>query len=198
MNAVVLTAPQTFKFRFKKDKTGNQRPAFELPNVEVLTAEGVMDVIAKGGKGLGLLLETVAGVQRSACATIVGEDEKITAESFPYSRVTWEAIANQPARERTVIADETWESFIKEYLEIMPALTGKDQEQLGNACQVYLKKLTIIKSNKPLLEKLKGQLTIFVENTKKGEEFSDILELLMGRFDLYLSSNDVELIINNL
>lgn len=204
MNAPIQAAVDStvelkeFKFRFKKDKMGNQRPTFELKDIPVPNAAGVIAILEKGGKELKLLLEVMQDTVRYACAQIVGDDEKITQATFPLSKVTWEAIANQERAERTKIDDSVWEAFAKEYLEIMPALTNKDAEQLGNAVQVYMKKFAIIKTNKKVLEKLKEQLTIFVDNTKNGEQFADIIELLQGKLELYLSSNDVELLINNL
>jgi hypothetical protein len=186
------------KFRFKKDKMGNQRPTVELKNVPVPNENYVITILEKGGKELKLLLEVMAGTVRSAAAAIVSDDEKITADNFPMDKVSWEAIANQERAERATISQETWESFAKEYLEIMPALTNKTPDQLGNAIQVYLKKFAIVKTNKPVLSKLRDQLTIFVENTKNGEDFADILELLQGKLELYLNSNDVELLVANL
>ena len=186
------------KFRFKKDKMGNQRPTVELKNVPVPNENYVITILEKGGKELKLLLEMMAGTVRNTAATIVSDDEKITAENFPMEKVSWEAIANQERAERATISQETWEAFAKEYLEIMPALTGKTPDQLGNAIQVYLKKFAIVKTNKPVLSKLRDQLTIFVENTKNGEDFADILELLQGKLELYLNSNDVELLVANL
>ena len=202
MNAPTSAAPAVslveMKFRFKKDKMGNQRPTVELKNVPVPNENYVITILERGGKELKLLLEVMAGTVRSAAASIVSDDEKITAENFPMEKVSWEAIANQERAERATIAQETWEAFAKDYLEIMPALTNKSPEQLGNAIQVYLKKFAIIKTNKKVLEKLKEQLTIFVENTKNGEDFADILELLQGKLELYLNSNDVELLVANL
>ena len=189
---------KAMKFRFKKDKMGNQRPTFELKDVPVPSVAGIIAILEAGGKELKLLQEVMHDTVRYAAAQIVGDDEKITQASFPFSKITWTAIANQERAERTKIDDSIWEAFAKEYLEIMPALTGKDADQLGNAVQVYLKKFSIVKTNKPILGKLKDQFTIFVENTKNGEQFADIIELLNGKLELYLSSNDVELIINNL
>lgn len=206
MNAPATAAPSVslveMKFRFKKDKMGNQRPTVELKSVPVPNENYVIEILEKGpvaqNKELKLLLEVMASTVRSAAAAIVGDDEKITPENFPFAKITWEAIANQERAERATIPQETWEAFAKEYLEIMPALTNKDAEQLGNAIAVYVKKFSIVKTNKKVLEKLKEQLTIFVENTKNGEDFADIIELLQGKLELYLNSNDVELLIANL
>lgn len=178
---------------------GNQRAAFELPAVEVPSPAGLIAILEKGGKELQLVMDCMAETVRLAAASIISDDEKITgADNFPFSKITWEAIANQDKRERTKIDDATWELFAKDYLEIMPALTGKDADQLGNAIQVYMKKFAIVKTNKKVLEKLKDQLTIYVDNTKVGDQVSDILELLQSKLDVYLNSNEVELLIANL
>lgn len=202
MNDVTSTVPSVslveMKFRFKKDKMGNQRPTVELKNVPVPNEHYVVEILEKGGKELKLLLEVMASTVRSAAAAIVGDDEKVSADNFPVAKISWEAIANQERAERASISQETWDAFAKEYLEIMPALTNKDAEQLGNAIAVYVKKFSIVKTNKKVLEKLNDQLTIFVENTKNGEDFADIIELLQGKLELYLNSNDVELLIANL
>jgi len=203
MNAPATAAPAVslveMKFRFKKDKMGNQRPTVELKNVPVPNENYVITILEKGGKELALLLDVMQNTIRSAAASIISDDDKITgSDNFPMAKISWEAVANQERAERASISSETWEAFAKEYLEIMPALTNKDPEQLGNAIAVYMKKFSIVKTNKKVLEKLKEQLTIFVENTKNGEDFADIIELLQGKLELYLNSNDVELLIANL
>ena len=197
-NANTAIEHKEMKFRFKKDKMGNQRATFVLPNVPVPSVAGIIGILEKGGKELLLLQEVIYDTVRSAAATIVGDDEKITAETFPFDKISWSAIANQERAERTKIDEAVWEAFAADYLAIMPALTNKDPEQLGNALQVYMKKFSIVKTNKPVLQKLKDQLTIYVDNTKNGEQFSDIIELLQGKVDMYLKANDVELIVNNL
>ena len=202
-HAVVPNVDQTVelkeaKFRFKKDKLGNQRPTFELKNLPVPNANGIVEILTTGGKPLALLLEVVYDTVRAAAASIVADDEKISQESFPFDKVSWTAIANQERAERTKIEDSVWEAFAADYLAVMPAVTGKDAEQLGNAVSVYMKKFSIVKTNKPILAKLKEQLALYVEHSKQVDQFSDIIELLTNKLDTYLTSNDVELIINNL
>jgi hypothetical protein len=188
---------EEMKFRFKKDKLGVQRPTVVL-KLPVPNVAGIIAILEKGGKGLELLLEATSSVVRSVAVGIVGDDEKIAQETFPMDKVTWDAIANAPRAERTTIAAETWEAFSKDYLEIMPALTNKDAETLGNHVQVYLKKLAQIKTNKPILSKLQQQFAIYVDNTKKGEEFEEVINLLAGKFETYLKANDIEQLIANL
>jgi hypothetical protein len=186
-----------FRFRFKKDKLGNQRQAVEL-KLPVPNAQGVIAILEAGGKSLELLLEVIADTVRTAAASIVSDDEKVSQESFPLEKITWNAIATQPRAERTKIADELWEAFGKDYIDIMPSVTNKSAEAVGNAVSVYLKKFAQVKSNKPVLAKLKEQLGLYMEHTKSGDQFQEILDLLISKVDAYLSANDVELLIQNL
>lgn len=187
------------KFRWKKDKMGNQRPNVEI-KIGVPSVEGFVDILTKGGKGLELLSEAAYDVVRGAISAFLAENETATAKDIDPSKFTWEAIANAPASDRRVstISEEDWTIFGKEYIAIMPALTNKTEEQVGTAVQVFAKKLAPVKTNKEVLNMLKGQLAIFVNNTKKGEEMAEILELLTRKLDTYLASDDVELLIKNL
>jgi hypothetical protein len=196
-NVDPLTETKEFRFRFKKDKLGNQRQAVEL-KLPVPNAQGIIHILETGGKDLELLLEVIADTVRSQAAGLVSDDEKISQESFPLDKITWTAIANQPRAERTKIADELWEAFGKDYIEIMPSITNKSVDAVTNAVGVYLKKFAIVKTNKPILKKLQEQLALYVEHTKNGEQFQEILDLLTSKLDAYLKADDVELLIQNL
>ena len=80
----------------------------------------------------------------------------------------------------------------------MPAVTSKSVEAVTNATVVYLKKFSIVKTNKEVLSKLKDQLALYMEHTKNGDQFTEILELLVSKADSYLNANDVELLVQNL
>jgi hypothetical protein len=185
-----------FKFRFKKDDLGNQRPSVTL-NLPVPSVEGIIEILQKGGKGLEFLLEVCADTVRGAAVGFVQENEQINQENFPVAKILWDAIANAPRAERKTIAEEVWVGFAKDYLEIMPGVTGKKNEQLQLAIDVYLKKLNPVKTNKEILKKLKAQFDMWVANTK-SEEFAEIVELLNGKFETYLKADDVELLAANL
>jgi hypothetical protein len=186
-----------FKFRFKKDKLGNQRPTVEL-KLPVPSVEGIVSILERGGKGLELLLDVVSDTIRSAAASYVADDEKISQTSFPVEKILWEAIANAPRAERRSIAEEIWEAFAKDYIEIMPSVTGKSVEAVTNATVVFLKKFTIVKTNKEVLAKLKEQLGLYMEHSKNAEQFAEVLELLLAKVDSYLNANDTEMLIANL
>jgi hypothetical protein len=186
-----------FKFRFKKDKLGNQRPTVEL-KLPVPSVEGIVAILEKGGKGLELLLDVVSDTIRGAAATYVADEEKISQATFPVHKISWEAIATAPRAERRSIAEEIWEAFAKDYVEVMPSVTNKSIEAVTNATVVFLKKFTIVKTNKEVLAKLKEQLGLYVEHSKNADQFTEVIDLLVAKVDAYLSANDTDMLISNL
>lgn len=226
--AIVATFDKTldakdFKFRFKKDKLGNQRPTVEI-KAGVPSVEGIISILEKGGKGLELLQDALYDVVRSAIANDVADDEKFAQATADTATLTlkevtgkdaagkeivvettlpkysWEAIANQPREDRraSLIPEETWTDFAKSYQAIMPGVTGKSAEAVANATVVYLKKFSIVKSNKEVLSKLKDQLALYVENAKDAEQFQEVIDLLLKKVDTYLGANEVEQLVQNL
>lgn len=188
-----------FNFRFKKDKLGNQRPAVVL-KAGVPSVEGIVKILETGGKGLELLQDALYDVVRSALAAWVSDDEKASQETLDLSKFTWEAIANQPREDRRAssITVEQWNAFAADYQAVMPGITGKNADQVANAVVVYLKKFSIIKTNKPVIEALKTQLALYTDNSPNAEEHSEILELLVRKADTYLKADDVETLVANL
>jgi hypothetical protein len=192
-----LVDTKEFKFSFKKDKLGNKRSAVEL-KLPVPSYEGIQQILQAGGKGLELLQDVIYDTIRGAAAGYVADDLNISQETFPIDKVTWEAIANAPKSERKSIPDELWAAFAEDYTQVMPAATGKSADAVANAVAVYLKKFSVAKTNKPVLQKLKEQLGIYMETSPRAEEFADILELLINKADAYLKADDVEMILSNL
>ena len=186
------------KFRFKKDKTGSQRPTVELKKVPVPSVTGLINIIETGGKSLELLLEVASDTIRAALASYISDNEAAAENNIPWNKFTWKAVAEAPRAERSTIAAELWDAFTKDYLEVMPAVSGKTPDQLGNACQVYLKKFSIIKTNKPIIKNLQQQLGLYMEHSKKAEDFVEILELLNDKAKAYLEANDIEQLVANL
>lgn len=187
-------------FRFKKDKLGNKRSDIKL-NVAVPSVDGIVDVLTRGdAKEVQLLLDAVYDVVRSAAAGIIGDDENVTADNFPYDKVTWAAIAAQPKEDRrsSTISDEAWTEFSKSYIGYMPGATGKTEEAVANATMVYRKKFAPWKSDKKTLTKLKEQLALYVEGCPDAEQHQEILDLLLRRVDVYLKSDDLVALAANL
>lgn len=186
-------------FRFKKDKLGNKRDNVEL-KLPVPSVEGLQKIIATGGKELDLLLETVADQVRSVASGIVGERLDISQENFPFNDISWTAIANMERADRrsVVISDETWAAFGQDYIAVMAPVSGKSTTMLETAVQVYMKKMVPVKTNKEALAKLQGQLGLYLEHTKSGEEYAEILELLTRRIENYLKADEPQILAENL
>jgi len=196
VNTNEATVLQKFTYRFKKDKLGNKRAPVEL-TLPVPTIAGIVDILKAGGKELELLNDAIYGVIKSVAGEIVADNANISQETFPVAQVLWSAIANMPKAERATIPQEQWDGFVQDYLAVMPGLTGKSAEQVGLATQIYLKKFAMVKTNKPILGKLKEQLALYVE-TPNAENYSDVLELLLRRVDAYLSAEEMVVTADNI
>ena len=190
------TVLQKFAFRFKKDKLGNKRAPVEL-TLPVPTIAGIVDILKAGGKELELLNDAIYGVIKSVASEIVAENANISQETFPVAKVIWTTIANMPKAELTTIPQEQWDGFAQDYLSVMPGLTGKTADQVGLATQIYLKKFAMVKTNKPILGKLKEQLALYME-TPNAENYSDVMELLLRRVDAYLNAEEMVILADNL
>lgn len=207
-NQIEVTAPSTegkeFAFRFKKDDLGNKRSDVKV-TLQVPSFNGLVEILqnAEGShkKEFELLQEAVADYIASAARAVVNNDDKITGnDNFPHDQVTWTAIANQSKADRrsNTIPEDDWKAFANEYIEIMPGITGKTKEAVTNATIVYLKKFSVVKTDKAVLSKLQSQLALFAEHSKNVEQFADILELLNKRLETYLGADDIKQLVENL
>lgn len=162
------------------------------------TPAGIVAILEAGGKQLDLLLETAAEVIISQAREQVNAKDPFTQDDLDLSKLSWEAIANMPKAERRGggIAAEIWEGFQKDYLEIMPGLTGKTPEQVLNAAKLFVAKLNPCKSNKRVLTVLRAQLSLWYENTKAQEEYSSVFEFLDGKIDTLLKVDDQAMLDN--
>jgi len=186
-----------FKFYFRKDELGNKRPEVVL-KVPVPSVEGIVAILQAGGKELDLLLDTVADVVASQARSIVDETIDVSQDTFPMNKVTWTYIANleKAARRGGGIPKETWEAFAKDYVEVMPSITGKTQEQIGNAAKILLNKFSAVKTQKPVLHLLKDQLALYVSNSLNADQYIDCVEFLLNKADTLLSMTEADLLAN--
>lgn len=187
-----------FSFRTVKDEaTGltSKRPTVEL-SLPLLSIEGIVAALQAGGKQLDLIVEAVRQIQLDRAREIVNEKEDITADNFPYEELAWEKIANLPKAERRGggIPKETWEDFIKDYIAVMPAATGKTIDQVTNASKLLLNKFQTVKTNKPVLKLLKDQIAIYVTNSAQAESFSDCVNFLVEKADALLSQDEAAML----
>lgn len=185
-----------FSFRSVKDEaTGleSKRPTIEQ-KIPVPSVEGIIAILEAGGKQLELLQEAVADVVYQRAREVLADDDKLT--EVPLEFLTWEAIANLPKAERKGrgIPKETWEDFSKDYVAVMPAVTGKTAEQVGNAAKIFLNKFQQVKTNKPVIKLLQGQLGVYLSSSPNAENFAECVEFLINKADTLLSVDEAALL----
>jgi hypothetical protein len=193
-----LAVLKTDKFHFKKDELGNKRPTIEL-KYPVPTIDGVIAAL-QDQKQAKFILETLAAESYKAARQQVGAETNPvnSQEELDLSQLTLEFLANLPEAERRGggIGKEVWEAFGKDYLEVMPGVTGKSAEQIGNAVKLLLAKLQPVKTNKKVLAFLKEQLALYIRTTENGEEYAECVEFLMGKCDALMAADEAALLSN--
>lgn len=162
-----------------KTKIETKRNSVFLP-LPVPSVEGIIDIIQKGGAGLVLLQEAVRDVLVETAREYIDNNEDVTSNNFPYATLSWDAIANLPKADRRGggIAKEVWAEFAKDYIAVMPAITGKSEEVVTNATKIFLTKFSQCKTNKQVLAKLKDYLSMYINNTARAEEFAEAVDWL--------------------
>lgn len=192
-------AEKEVKFNFRENKElGTKRPSVTLP-VKVLTLQGLVAILEGGDeKQVNLVLETLQTPIMEQLRAQVDANETISVNTVDYDKLSWDYISKlEPAARRGGgIPKETWEAFVADYIEIMPAVTGKTTEQATRAASLLGAKLGSVKGNKPVLTFLRTQLDLYYANTAKAEEFMDCYEFLADKADALLSANDAELLKN--
>lgn len=186
-----------FSFRTVKDaETGveTKRPTVEV-KLPVLSYEGIGDILMGSDvKAQELLLQAVESVYADYIKSLLAEDPTLTSDNFPFDKTTWESIANQPDAERRGrgIAKEIWEDFFKDYVAIMPSLTGKEAKFIEKQAAVLAQKLNPLKNHEKkaeLLPKFKDQLTVYLNGAKNAETYVECVEFLMKKADALLNSD---------
>jgi hypothetical protein len=191
-----------FKFHFKKVKdesTGleSKRPTVELA-LPVPSIEGIVAILEAGGKGLELIVEAVQDIVLARARELVNEKEDISQDNFPLAELAWEKIANLPKAERRGggIPKEVWEEFAKDYIAVMPAVTAKTPEQIGNAAKILLNKFNAVKTNKPVLKLLKTQIGLYAEHSPQAETYAECVQFLLEKAETLINMDDAALLAN--
>lgn len=186
------------KFHFKKDDLGVKRPTVELA-LPVPTEDGIQ-LMLKDDKQKNFLLEVLAEVVKDYARLQVGDENNPVnkQEELDISKLTMEYIANIPPAERRGggISKETWAEFFKDYLDVMPSVTGKKKEQVENAAKLFVARLQPVKTQKKILSFLKDQLSLWFTNTQAAEEYSEVYEFLAGKIEDLLKRDEAELLAN--
>lgn len=200
-NNLVDVVDAKFHFKKKTDEVSgveSKRPTIEM-KVPTPSVEGIATILTEGGeKQIALLLEAVRNIVLDRAREIINSDakEELTEENFPLDQLSWESIANQPAAERRGggIASETWDEFAKDYEAVMPAVTGKPIENIKRATKVYLSKFNMVKTDKKVLELLRGQLALYLTNTPNAEVYMECVSFLDKKAETLLKAESSSLL----
>lgn len=189
-----------FKFHFKKDELGNKRATVEL-NLPILTIEGIVGILESGdAKQQDLLLACIEEVITAQARSVLNDtgNEAMTADTFPLDVCTFEAIANLPEADKRGrgIAKEVWEEFAADYLSTMPGLTGKKKEAIELAVKLFITKYSTIKTNKPVLKKLQGELAIYANGSPNAEQFSECIKFLNEKATALIAADETAMLAN--
>lgn len=193
---------QEVNFSFRKvmdEKTGVEfkRPTITLA-IPKPSVEGLVAIIEQGGKGLDLLVEAAADVVISRARNLINDNEDMTADNFPYEELLWDKIAALPPAEKRGggIPKEVWEEFIKDYIAVMPALTGKTVERVENAARNFANKFAAVKTNKKVLDLLVDQIGIYATGAPNAENYIECINFLTEKADKLMNMSEEELLAN--
>jgi hypothetical protein len=78
----------------------------------------------------------------------------------------------------------------------MPGITGKTEEQISLAAKLFLNKFQSVKSNKPVLKKLKEQLAVYTNGSPNAENFYDCVKFLDEKADALLVADEAAMLAN--
>ena len=191
-----------YKFHFKttKDKESgieNKRPTVEL-KLPIPSVEGLVNILKAGGKQLDLLLSAAESIVVSQARSILNDNDGMTDKDFPMDQCGWEFIANMPDAEKRGrgIPKEVWEDFATDYIAVMPGVTGKTVEQVTLAAQLFLGKFQKVKTNKPVITKLREQLAVYFNNSSQAEQFTDCVKFLEEKAETLLQADETALLAN--
>lgn len=186
------------KFTFKEDKIGNKRPSFELV-LPMPTVDGVVAMLSDE-KQTALLLDLLADeVKRQARLQVGDEQNPVNEQSaLDLAKLTMKYMSEMPKSERRGggISKEVWEAFAADYIAIMPAITGKNADAVGNAAKLLLAKFQPVKTNKKVIAFLKTQLGLYFTNTASPEDYAECFKFLDEKADALLAADEASLLAN--
>lgn len=192
---IVLTEK---KFSFRKNEIGEKRPAVAL-NIPTLTFDGVIAAL-KDAKQRELVLDLVnEAIYDQVREQLNDESNPVNSQAqLDLSKLTFDFIANMPKAERRGggISKEIWEKFGQDYAAVMLPLTGRTQDQINTAVKLLLAKFQPVKTNKPLISKLKEYIDMWFSKTTNAEEFAECYEFLGKKAESLLAADEKELLNN--
>lgn len=204
---IIPTENKEASYHFKKEKIkdekgqkigeGKKHPTIKAV-IPVPNAEGLLNIVAAGGKELELLQDLVTeavterGRQLINAWREANPDKEVPQSVIDASQLSWSVIANLPKAERRGlgISDEDWEEFFTEYRNVMPLATGKDLDRIERHVAIYKKKFSTVRNDKKALGVLRDNLNLFASSTPSMEDVENVYEYLSKRVDTLLAEDE--------
>lgn len=169
MSEVNKLVQQDFNFR---TKDGYKRPTVSV-ELFVPTAAGLIAMLQSEDQKVVELLEGLAAdALISHVRTFVDSNENFDQEALnkliEEGQISLEAIANLPKSERNTISKEMLEEFAKDYIAVMPGITGKDVKKVQVAAGLIIERFKRVAGDNGILAVLQEQVGVFVEGA--GDE----------------------------
>lgn len=192
MTEATIQKELTVSFR-KNKETGEQRPSVELV-LSIPTQEGVANLLmSEDPKVSGFIVDLVEGSLSDYARRLVGEDLEFSQEKLQAliaeGKFNIETLANLPRSERNSIGKEDLEAFAKDYVLIMPEVTGKSIESVQTAAGLFMERFKRCAGQNDVLTVLKNRLGQFVEaaDAEVLGKHERVLTYLTGKVDELLS-----------
>lgn len=196
-----------FKYFFKTEKLvdadGNEvGEGRKHPDVKAVlpvpTAEEVVQMLATGGPAAQLIMDSIqdtiflAGRAQINAWREQNPEGTFTATNFDLEKLTLTAIALTPKKERGgwTPSEEELKAFIADYTNVMVHQIGYDPKKVGTHCKNFEKGLVKIKSEKPILAKVKELLTMWASKSEAIDEHSQTFDWFNARIDRWMKAEE--------
>lgn len=178
--AVALTQVKPITFHFRENReTKTKRPSITI-DVAVPTIDGLAEIYNAGGRSLAKVLAVVEDAIIEHVRNVLTDRPEIVQGQFPADQATWEAYVAVPDAERAIrgISKEVWDAFKKDYLAVMPALTGKKPETIALGAKAMIdNRFSAVKTDKKAIGILQNYLAIYMQSAN-AENFLECVSTL--------------------
>lgn len=179
-----------FKFNFKtraiKDEEGKEigrtkkQPSIEtalpVPTHDTIAAFLAQPDSAESRLIMDAVKDVIYGAARNQFDEIIDgfdgdESRVVSATMLDYTKLDLTYLANLPPSTRgsTVPSEEEFKAWFADYLAVMPKATGKEVDRIKKHIELFSKP-TRIKTNKPVMETLIGQIDIYLTQSQALED----------------------------
>lgn len=181
----------SFSFRTNKD-TGEKRPTVEIV-AEVPSKEGIVELLQSTDPtdkaAQELVMDAVVGVITPHIRSYVENDLEFSQERYDEllasGKVSLEYIANLPKAERNVLSKEDLEAFATDYVDLMPAISGKEISRVQLTAQVVVGRFKRIAGDPAAISVVKNNLMQFIEGAPEEvvNAHSKVLTWALAKLD---------------